>query len=55
MVDGITDGRTDNPKAVCPCNVFEVGGIKRGKIMKNDSFTLSASVSVATANVPKEV
>ena len=26
-----TDGRTDNPEAICPSNFFEVGGIKRKK------------------------
>ena len=26
--DGQTDGRTNNPEAICPSNFFEVGGIK---------------------------
>ena len=26
--DGRMDGRTKNPKAICPPNFFEVGGIK---------------------------
>ena len=26
--DERTDGRTDNPEAICPSNFFEVGGIK---------------------------
>ena len=25
--DGRTDGRTNNPEAICPSNLFEVGGI----------------------------
>ena len=27
--DGRTDGRTNNPEAICPSNFFEVGGIRR--------------------------
>ena len=27
--DERTDGRTNNPEAICPSNFFEVGGIKR--------------------------
>ena len=27
-MDGRTDGRTNNPEAICPSNFFEVGGIK---------------------------
>ena len=30
--DERTDGRTDNPEAICPPNFFEVGGIMKGKI-----------------------
>ena len=26
--NGRTDGRTNNPEAICPSNFFEVGGIK---------------------------
>ena len=26
--EGRTDGRTNNPEAICPSNFFEVGGIK---------------------------
>ena len=26
--DEQTDGRTNNPEAICPSNFFEVGGIK---------------------------
>ena len=26
--EGWTDGRTNNPEAICPSNFFEVGGIK---------------------------
>ena len=26
--DERTDGRTNNPEAICPSNFFEVGGIK---------------------------
>ena len=26
--DGRTEGRTNNPEAICPSNFFEVGGIK---------------------------
>ena len=26
--EGPTDGRTNNPEAICPSNFFEVGGIK---------------------------
>ena len=27
LTDGRTDGRTNNPEAICPSNFFEVGGI----------------------------
>ena len=27
MTNGRTDGRTNNPEAICPSNFFEVGGI----------------------------
>ena len=27
--DERTDGRTNNPEAICPSNFFEVGGINR--------------------------
>ena len=28
--DERTDGRTNNPEAICPFNFFEVGGITKG-------------------------
>ena len=27
LTEGRTDGRTNNPEAICPSNFFEVGGI----------------------------
>ena len=31
--DGWTEGRTNNPEAICPANFFEVGGINIKKKM----------------------
>ena len=37
--EGRTDGRTNNPEAICPSNFFEVGGIKiRPDACKNYNF-----------------
>ena len=33
--DERTDGRTDNPEAICPSNFFEVGGIKKQNLGQN--------------------
>ena len=30
--EGQTDGRTNNPEAICPSNFFEVGGIKSNPV-----------------------
>ena len=32
--DERTDGRTNNPEAICPSNFFEVGGIKSLSVLK---------------------
>ena len=34
--EGRTDGRTNNPEAICPSNFFEVGGIKSTKEIASD-------------------
>ena len=34
--DERTDGRTNNPEAICPSNFFEVGGIKKSLIKSYD-------------------
>ena len=31
--DERTDGRTNNPEAICPSNFFEVGGIKSNSVI----------------------
>ena len=31
--DERTEGRTNNPEAICPSNFFEVGGIKKDFIL----------------------
>ena len=34
--DERTDGRTNNPEAICPSNFFEVGGINRAIGLEGD-------------------
>ena len=36
--EGLTDGRMNNPEAICPSNSFEVGGIK-AKVSWTDTLT----------------
>ena len=38
--EGRTDGRTNNPEAICPSNFFEVGGIKMCVLFKGFTLTL---------------
>ena len=39
--EGRTDGRTNNPEAICPSNFFEVGGIKRKKTKQEGPISLT--------------
>ena len=38
--DGMTDGHTDRPKAICPFNFSNVGGIKKRKLGPAPSYVV---------------
>ena len=53
--EGRTDGRTNNPEAICPSNFFEVGGIKMMATLKGTNLPLGEIFPVRIAPTEKEV
>ena len=41
QTEGRTDGRTNNPEAICPPNFFEVGGIITHKAMPDSTAEMA--------------